>query len=160
MTDTQQCLAAYGNPVTREFIDKWLKRFELPADVQKVWPRYPGINKPITAIYMNTFAYDSLIAVFRELIKTKLVKELKTYDGCLNVRLKRGLNDYSIHSWGLALDFNAALNPLNVKVGSRPNMFTHEFLEVWRRHGWTCGASFSRPDGMHFQFTSTFPKAI
>jgi hypothetical protein len=157
MTDTQNCLAVYGNPVSRLFIDKWLKRFELPADVAAVWPRYPGIKQPITAIYMNSFAYAPLIAVFRELISTGLVKELHTYDGCLNVRLKRGVNEYSIHSWGLALDFNAALNPLGVKVGSRKDMFSHEFLEVWRRHGWTCGASFSRPDGMHFQFTTLFP---
>lgn len=159
MTDSQLCIQHYGNPESSAFVSKWLQRFTLPADVAAVWPHYPGLDKPITAIYMNKFAFEPLIAVIRELIQTGLIKELLTYDGCLNVRLKRGVNEYSIHSWGLALDFNAALNPLGQRMGSKPKMFTPAFLAVWRKHGWTCGADFSRPDGMHFQYTNTFPKA-
>jgi hypothetical protein len=157
MTDSQQCLEHYGNPESKEFAGKWLKKFVLPADVAAIWPRYPGLDKPITAVYMNSFAFDSLIAVMRELIKLDLAKEFKTYDGCTNVRKKRGINEYSVHSWGLALDFNAALNPLGMKKGAKPGMFSAAFLAVWARHDWVAGMWFSRPDGMHFQYTKHFP---
>ena len=156
MSDTTNCLAHYGDPSKPAFAQKWLVRHPLPAAVLASFPPYPGVPK-VTAVYMNKFACAALDAVLMELLSTGLIKELKTYDGCLNLRLKRGLNEYSIHSWGLALDFNAALNPLGVKWGSRPGMFSKAFLAVWRKHGWTCGADFTRGDSMHFQFTTTFP---
>lgn len=156
MSDTSQCLAHYGDPSQAAFQSKWLIRHELPAAVKPHFPKYGNISP--TAIYMNKFAAASLDAVLLELVATGLHKEFKTYDGCLNLRLKRGLNEYSIHSWGLALDFNAALNPLGVRWGSKPGMFSKAFLDVWRRHGWTCGADFSRGDSMHFQYTTQFPQ--
>ena len=67
----------------------------------------------VTRIEMHTFAWEPFCAVFRELIATGLVKELHTYDGCGNLRKKRGINEWSIHSWYLALDFDQALEPLN-----------------------------------------------
>lgn len=155
MTDTQRCLAAYGDPSKPAFEAKWLIRHELPAAVKPYFPKYGNIRP--TAIYMNKFAAASLDVVLLELLSTGLIKELKTYDGCHNVRLKRGINEYSIHSWGLALDFNALLNALGVKWGSQPGMFSKAFLDVWRKHGWVCGADFSRSDAMHFQMTTKFP---
>ncbi|MGI4864134.1 MAG: M15 family metallopeptidase [Janthinobacterium lividum] len=157
-TDTQQCLAHYGDPSKAAFIAKWMARHELPEAVKPYFPMYGGTIKP-TAVYMNKFAAAALDAVLLDLLATGLIKEFKSYDGCHNIRLKRGLSEYSIHAWGLALDFNAAQNPLGVKWGSRPGMFSKAFLDVWRKHGWVCGADFSRADGMHFQFTTTFPKA-
>lgn len=153
--DTQNCLRHYGDPSKKAFTDKWMARHPLPAAVLPYFPPY-GAVKP-TAIYMNKFAMASLDAVLLELLAAGLIKELKTYDGCHNVRLKRGVNEYSIHSWGLAIDFNASLNPLGVKWGSRKGMFSKDFLDTWRRHGWTCGADFK--DAMHFQFTNSFPTA-
>jgi hypothetical protein len=158
-TDTQNCLRHYGDPSKPAFAAKWLVRHELPEAVKPVFPLYGGTIRP-TAIYMNKYATAALDAVLLDLLRTGLIKELKTYDGCHNLRAKRGLADYSIHSWGLALDFNAALNPLGVKWGSRKGMFSKAFLETWRRHGWTCGAYFSRGDAMHFQFTNTFPVSV
>ena len=154
MTDTQRCFAKYGNPKSKEFQNKYLKRIPLPADIAAVWPKY-GTTK-ITAVYMHVDAVEPLFKVFRELISTGLSKELKTYDGCHNIRKKRGGTEYSIHSWGLAFDFNAALNPLGVKWGSRPGMFSKEFVAVWRKHGWECGANWKFGDAQHYQWT---PKA-
>lgn len=153
-TDTRNCLAHYGDPSRPEFAAKWLTRHNLPVAVLPHFPKYGNVRP--TAVYMNKFATAALDAVLLDLLATGLIKELKTYDGCHNVRLKRGVNEYSIHSWGLALDFNAALNPLGVKWGSRKGMFSKAFLDVWRQHGWTCGADFN--DTMHFQFTNSFPK--
>jgi len=152
MTDSQRCLATYGDPSLAAFAAKWLIRHPLPAAVLPYFPPYPGVPH-VTAIYMNRFATAALDGVLEELVQTGLIHELKTYDGCWNVRKKRGINAYSIHSWGLALDFNALLNPLG-----GPCHFSQAFLEVWRRHGWVCGADWSgRKDAMHFQYTLYFP---
>lgn len=155
-TDTQHCLAAYGDPSKPAFQKKWLEIFTLPPDIASSFPPYPGVPH-VTRIQMNKFAWPAFCAVMRELIATGLSKEFKTYDGCVNLRLKRGINEYSIHSWGLALDFNANLNPLGRAKGAR-GTWSEKFLAVWRKHGWVCGADWTgRPDGMHFQFTNSFP---
>ncbi|GAC1589631.1 MAG: hypothetical protein NVS3B25_07360 [Hymenobacter sp.] len=160
MTDTAACLTHYGDPGTAAFQAKWLHIFELPADIAAHFPPYPGVGH-VTRIEMNRFAWEPFCAAFRDLIATGLVSELKTYDGCVCLRYKRGMAEVpanrSIHSWGLALDFNAAQNPLAVALGARKGMFSKAYLDVWRRHGWTCGADFTRPDVMHVQLTNTFP---
>ncbi|HET9503309.1 MAG TPA: M15 family metallopeptidase [Hymenobacter sp.] len=150
MTDSQRCFAAYGNPSLPAFAAQWLVRHPLPLAVRPFFPAFAG--KPITALYLHRLAAPALDKVLLELVATGLARELRTYDGCWAVRCKRGLAEYSIHSWGLALDFNAALNPLGRPKGG-PGMWSEAFLNVWRRHGWTCGADWkARPDGMHFQY--------
>lgn len=152
MTDTQHCLLAYGDPSKPAFAAKWLKIFALPPDIAAHFPPYPGVPH-VSRIEMHTLAWQPFCAVFRELIATGLVKELHTYDGCVNLRKKRGMSEWSIHSWGLALDFDQALNPLGGATH-----FTQAFLAVWRAHGWDCGADWTgRRDPMHFQYTDKFP---
>lgn len=153
MTDTQQCLARYGDPATPAF-QRFLVDYVFPAWLAPYWPPYAG--RTVTHQWLNKDIIAPLEAVFRELISTGLVKELKTYGGAGNLRYKRGMKpvaaNLSIHAWYCALDFNQLQNPLGVKLGSRPGMFTPAFIAVWRKHGWVCGADFSRPDAMHFQY--------
>lgn len=151
MTDTQRCLAHYGDPSTKAFRDAYIVLYTFPDWLAKIFPPYAG--KPVTRQYVHKALIAPLEAVFKELLSTGLYKELKSFDGLWVVRLKRGINEYSIHSWGLALDLNASRNPLGVKWGSKPGMFSASFLAVWRKHGFTCGADFSRGDAMHFQYT-------
>lgn len=153
MSDTAQCFARYGDPASKKFLAA-LVDYRFPAWMAPFWPRYEG--KPVTHQFINKDIIAPLEAVFRDLIATGLAKELKTFDGLGNLRYKRGMAEIpanrSIHSWYCAIDFNAALNPLGVKLGSRPGMFTPAFLAVWRKHGWVCGADFTRGDAMHVQF--------
>jgi hypothetical protein len=93
---------------------------------------------------------------FKKLIDTNCVDELKTWDGCFNIRKKRGLSSMSLHSWGLAVDVNAFCNPLGLTReqielrGMTP--LSEEFLDCFRSSGFDCGADWkSRPDFMHFQ---------
>lgn len=150
-TDTQNCLRVYGDPSTKAFAANWLVRHPLPPTVIPRFPPYGSVRP--TAIYMNKYATSALDAVLLELLTTGLIGELKTYDGCTNIRKKRGIDEYSIHSWGLAIDFNALQNPLG-----GPTRFSQAFLNVWRKHGWDCGADWKgRKDPMHFQYTKAFP---
>ena len=153
MSDTAQCLAHYGDPSTTAFVTHWLTIYTIPADIAAHFPPYPGVPH-VSRIQMNRFAWEPFCAVFRELIATGLVKELHTYDGCVNLRRKRGMSEWSIHSWGLALDFDQAQAPL----GSQKPHFSQAFLQVWRNHHWDCGADWSgRRDEMHFQYTKLYP---
>lgn len=156
MATTAQLIARYGNPVKDQnsFVKKWMVMYTLPVWLLEHFPKaYNGVH--VTRIYMNKEAQKPFEAVMHDLVCTGLIKELKSYDGCWNVRNMRGTSVPSVHSWGLAFDFNAKLNPLGVKWGSRPGMFSKSFLDVWAKHGWTVGAYFGggRSDAMHFQYT-------
>lgn len=151
MNTPDKLLAKYGNPLDREtFEPKWMKNVFLPDWLLPIFPINAFNSRPVTKIYMHRDFEAPFFKVMRELLDTGLIKELLTYDGCFVIRFQRGSKILSIHSWGLAIDFNAKWNPLGGKVN-----FSKAFLEVWRRNGWVCGADFGngRQDGMHFEWT-------
>ncbi|WP_229728889.1 M15 family metallopeptidase [Hymenobacter glacieicola] len=112
-------------------------------------------GQPVTRIWMNKDAVTPFEAVMRELVDTGRIKEIKTYDGCYNPRLMRGLNAPSVHSWALAFDFNAKQNPLG-KAPYQAGMFTREFVAIWKKHGFRAGADFGagRADSMHYEYVA------
>lgn len=151
MTTPERLAAKYGNPHDVEsFTARNIVTWPLPPAMAAVWPKFAG--HIITRITINKAIIGPLCAVFLDLIDTGLVKELKTYDGAYNYRTQRGATALSMHAFGVALDFNAATNGLGKRV-----TFSPAFLDVWRKHGWTCGADFKAPrvDGMHFQYDKT-----
>jgi hypothetical protein len=85
---------------------------------------------------------------FKKLIDTNCVDELKTWDGCFNIRKKRGLISMSLHSWGLAVDVNAFENGLN----QIPKL-SKEFVECFTSSGFNWGGCWQRVDGMHFELS-------
>lgn len=110
-------------------------------------------------IYCNKDMVKPLTKAFKALIKTGAVDELKTWDGCFNIRKIRGGNLPSLHSWGLAIDVNAFSNPLGynrqqiIAKGLIP--LSEKFLDCFRKNGFDCGADWkSRPDFMHIQLAS------
>jgi len=146
---SDKALKKYGDPKANEtkFMTIWI----VPENIKKAIPVLPS------KMYINKDIIKPLTSVLLDLIESGLHKEIKTFDGCFNIRLKRGLTTPSIHSWGIALDLNASQNPLNktkaqcVADGLKP--FSVEFDKVWRLYGWTCGIDWKRADGMHFEYT-------
>ena len=144
----------YNDPVkyTKAFEAQWMTRWDVPMWIDTHIPALPNkmyINKDIVKVLEDTF---------NALISTTVYKEISTYDGCFNPRFIRGSKTkLSIHSWGLAIDFNAAHNPLgytrDMAIAKGLTPFTEEFISVWRNMGWTCGADFKRNDLMHFEYT-------
>lgn len=98
-------------------------------------------------IYCNKDMVKPLTKAFKALIKTGKVDELKTWDGCFNIRKIRGGNLPSLHSWGLAIDVNAFENGLGQQSKLSP-----EFVKCFTDAGFDWGGNFkSRLDPMHFQ---------
>lgn len=144
MKTQTQLIKAMGNPYTArlKFEKKFMDLWDIPDDINKAIPALP--NK----LYINYLIIQPLEDTFRELIASGLHKEIKTFDGCFNVRVKRGSEGISTHAWGIAVDLNATWNPFRGKV-----TWSKKFLDVWRRNGWICGADWSEKsrDGMHMQ---------
>lgn len=143
---TAQLYAMYGDPRN----EANLAVYYPDAAIRKINPAIPA------KIYCNRDIMPGLTKVFALLAKRGLLGEIRKFDGCFNIRNIRGGGSTSKHSYGYAVDFNAADNILGytyaqlVQRGLRP--FSEAFLQCWRECGFTCGGDWaSRPDRMHFE---------
>jgi hypothetical protein len=97
-------------------------------------------------IYGHELMEEPLRQAFKNIVDRGLDQEFVTYDGCTNVRQMTGGGGWSVHSWGLAIDVNAAWN----QYGAEPNM-SEGFVECWTDAGFIWGGVWNTPDAMHFQ---------
>lgn len=97
-------------------------------------------------IYCNADMVKPLEKAIRNLIESGHIKELRTWDGCFNIRKKRGGLTPSLHSWGLAIDVNAAWNGF----GKTPTL-SAGFVKCFTDSGFDWGGEWKTKDGMHFQ---------
>lgn len=134
MVTSAQALKKYGDPTLEHNMVVW----DVPTELEiGVLPK---------KLYCNKDMIVPLTAAFKNLISTGFVKELKTWDGCFNIRNKRGLSSMSLHSWGIAIDVNAAWNGLN-----KVPVLSAGFVKCFTDAGFDWGGTWTRKDGMHFQ---------
>lgn len=138
MVTSQQALKKYGQPSES---NKCMILWDVPTELE--------IGVIPKRIYCNKDMVGPLTQAFRKLIDTGHVKELKTWDGCFNIRKKRGLNSMSLHSWGIAIDVNAFENGLGVQPKLSPG-----FVQCFTSSGFDWGGVWTRKDGMHFQLSN------
>jgi len=137
MVTSAQALKKYGDPTKESSMVIW----DVPKELEiGVLPK---------RLYCNKDMILPLTKAFKNLISTGCVKELKTWDGCFNIRKKRGLTSMSLHSWGIAIDVNAAWNGL----GKVPVLSTG-FVKCFTDANFEWGGTWQRKDGMHFQLKS------
>ncbi len=145
MKTQAQLIAKFGDPYKDRlgFERKWMVLWVVPKDIRTEIPCMPP------KIYLNKVIRDVLENTFRDIIEQGLQAEIVSFDGVFNIRSKRGSSGISLHSWGIAIDINARLNPFRGEV-----TWSDAFLQVWRDAGWICGADWSTAskDGMHFQW--------
>lgn len=83
------------------------------------------------------------------------IKELRLdlWGGCLNVRKMRGGSRYSMHSWGIALDYDPENNQL--KWGRDRATFAqpeyNDWWQFWEEEGWVSLGRTRNFDWMHVQ---------
>lgn len=144
MLTSQQCLQKWGAPTpTVEWESKLLVSWDVPQSINDAIPALPN------RIYTNKLMVKPLEQAFRNLIAREYHHELKTWDGSYNIRRKRGLSSQSLHSWGVAIDLNAAWNQL----GQTPTL-SEGFAKCFTDAGFDWGGTWARKDGMHFQLKS------
>ena len=141
----------YGDPTKEKNMIVW------------VVPNHLRVGVIPKKIYCNKDFVKQLEKAFVNLIDRGFIKELKTWDGCFNIRPIRGYEDQykeaikaknyelaskylSVHSWGMAIDVNRAENGL----GQKPKL-SLGFVKCFTDVGFTWGGTFKRSDGMHFE---------
>jgi len=136
MITSSMCIKKYGAPEEENNLVLW----DVPTELEiGVIPKKLYCNKDIIA---------PLSKAFKNIIDREYVNELKTFDGCFNIRKQRGANSISLHSWGVAIDVNAAWNGL----GKEPKL-TEGFVKCFTDAGFDWGGTWKRKDGMHFQLS-------
>lgn len=137
MIQDDDCQRKYGDPHKTTNMILWV----VPEEV-----RFGPIPKKI---YCNKDLVDPLLRALRLVRSRGLEDQIKTWDGCFNIRMQRGSTTrWSIHSWGLAIDINAFENQL----GHTPKL-SPELVKCFTDVGFDWGGNFhgARVDGMHFQ---------
>lgn len=134
MITSAECLRVIGAPE----LERDMVVFDVPAHLE--------IGAIPKRVYCNKRMVQPLTNAFSNIIDRGLVAELKTWDGCFNIRKKRGGASPSLHSWGLAIDINAAWNGF----GKKPTM-SAGLVKCFTDAGFDWGGKWGRPDGMHFQ---------
>lgn len=136
MVTSAQCLKKYGDPIKELGMILW----DVPPTLE--------IGVIPKRLYCNKDMVKPLTTAFSNLISRNFIQELKTWDGCFNIRNKRGLSSASLHSWGIAIDVNAAWNGLNKTPVLSPG-----FVKCFTDAGFEWGGTWKRKDGMHFQLS-------
>lgn len=134
MITSAQALARYGDPRT----EAAMTVLTVSSDLR--------IGAVPARVYCNRDLVQPLLRAFENLRDANLADEIRTWDGCFNIRSKRVNQSLSLHSWGLAIDINASWNQLG-KTPTLPANVVLCFLEA----GFEWGGTWDVPDGMHFQ---------
>jgi D-alanyl-D-alanine carboxypeptidase len=97
----------------------------------------------------NRAVIPALRGAMRALVRRGLGSLVHTYDGCLAPRFinRDPMGMISHHTWGVAIDINAADNPFGAPPHQDPRL-----VGVMRRWGFTWGGAFTVPDGNHFEY--------
>lgn len=126
----------------------------LPYPMKLAW----DVSKLVTRISVHAKVHASAGRAFSA-IKAHYGPEkiaalgLDLYGGSLNVRKMRGGSAYSMHSWGIAIDFDPEHNQLRWGRDrarmARPDCAP--FLDIWESEGWISLGRERNYDWMHVQ---------
>jgi len=107
-----------------------------------------GMPRPL---YVNHAIVEPLRALLA--VMARHGYEVRTA-GCFNPRPKRVNGSPSTHSWGIAVDFNAANNPMTPHGAPLQTDMPREMVAEIEALGWTWGGHFRDP--MHWQLCSGY----
>lgn len=133
---------------SRETEGKYMVVTPVPEKIKAAFSHVK--NFPVKNFYTNRDMIAPLLGALNNLINRGLTKQLNSWDGIFNIRSQRGYTVQSLHSWGIAIDVNAATNPLG-HVGT----LSKEFVAAWKDAGFNWGGDWkSRKDPMHFELAN------
>ncbi|MBO6759216.1 MAG: peptidoglycan-binding protein [Roseibium sp.] len=129
-------------------------RLEVPWDMVLAWKTDISI-RTITVHEKVAASAERAFHRIRGIYSTREIKALglHLFGGSLNVRRMRGGSRYSMHSWGIAIDFDPARNRLSWK---RPRARLSRddavpFFQAFEAEGWLSLGRARNFDWMHVQ---------
>lgn len=140
--------AFYGAVGTRQ------TRIEVPWTMRLAWDKDVRVRK----VTLHEKVAPSAKLVFEKLRGMYSDREIKAlgldlFGGSLNVRRMRGGSRYSMHSWGIAIDFDPERNQLSWKR-PRARLSEDDAIPFWRAfeaEGWVSLGRARNFDWMHVQ---------
>lgn len=149
MLSTKKIIEKYGKPG-----DENLVMIELPYPMRIAWDTDVVVNKARChkAIAINfIFVFQDILAHYG----LEKIKELgiDLFGGIYNYRQMRGGNDWSRHSWGIAIDLDPARNGLKVKK-PKAQFSKKEYkpmIDIFYKYGFVSYGREKNYDWMHFE---------
>jgi hypothetical protein len=150
---TQAALNAFYGPA-KETGNPNLVSANLPYPMVIAWDPSKTVNK----ITCHKLVKDSMIRVLTNVHNHYGMTQIKAlrldyFGGCFNYRKMRGGSLLSMHSWGIAVDFDPDRNQLkwgrDKAVFARPEY--NRFWEFWEAEGWVSLGRSRNFDWMHVQ---------
>lgn len=134
----------FGDPLDSGWWQEWGAFCETPKELNHCFTyRWKGMH----GFWCNRVLVAKFQRVYRKIVMQGLAQELKTFDGCYNLRYIRGGSKLSTHSWAIAVDHNAEENPL----GAEPQI-DMGIVAIFEAEGFVWGGRFQRKDSMHVQY--------
>jgi hypothetical protein len=148
--DEPALIAYYGQPGTN------LTTIDLPYTHRLAW----DLTTHVRRTTCNEKSAESIQRVLKRVLDhygTDRIRELRLdrYGGCFNKRKKRGGTSWSMHAWGIALDYDPERNKLkwgrDRAAFARPEY--NQWWQFWEEEGWTSLGRTRNFDWMHVQAT-------
>lgn len=127
---------------------------ELPYTMYLAWDK----RRPVTRFSIHERVHDSAARCFDRIANeydeaARKLTGIDLFGGCLNVRKMRGGNAWSMHSWGIAIDFDPERNQLRWG-DDRARLALPDcqrFWKIWESEGWLSLGRTRNYDWMHIQ---------
>ena len=129
-------------------------KIQVPFTHRLAWDKTARVN----SFFCHQKVHDSLHRVLTRVLDhygLERIQELRLdlWGGCLNVRKMRGGTSWSMHSWGIALDYDPDRNKLewgrDRAAFARPEY--DRWWRLWEEEGWVSLGRSANFDWMHVQ---------
>ena len=155
MLTTKQIIQKYGKP--DDDGSDYLATINLPYPMRLAWDTKTSINK----MRCHRLIATNFQNVFKDLLTHYGLAELQRlgidlFGGCFAFRKMRGGNDYSRHSWGIAIDLDPVRNGLKTSW-ARAQFSKAEYkpmVDIFYKHGFINLGKEKNYDAMHFEIKS------
>jgi hypothetical protein len=152
MISTADLIKTYGNPT--EDGSPYLTKIALPYPMLLSWDR----NSKVNSLRCHKLVAGNMSSVFADLLShygLPKIQELgiDLYGGCFNFRKMRGGNDWSRHSWGVAIDLDPERNTLH-ETSATARFARPEYkpmIDIFYEHGFLSLGKEKNYDWMHFE---------
>lgn len=148
---TKEAIEIYGKPSDNP---KYLTTIDLPYPMRLSWDKKTVVKK----MRCHKLVAGDFKNIFAEILEAYGLDKIKAYGidffgGCFMFRKMRGGNDYSRHSWGIAIDLDPENNGLKTSFNNA--RFSSEkynkMFEIFEKYGFLNLGKEKNYDTMHFE---------